>query len=160
MRLASYASVRWLRDRPLPRGIAPMGARICHPFTVPGVCVRGRAARTVWPSGLRRWLQAPVRKGVGSNPTAVTFGNVVAILSRNHKRLNAHPQASAQRGPKAVGFQHQVPPSQICCFMWNSRKGRPGAWKLQMPARMHAHSFYHRHPCITPRPGIEPGSSA
>ena len=28
---------------------------------------------TVWPSGLRRWLQAPVRKGVGSSPTAVTF---------------------------------------------------------------------------------------
>ena len=27
--------------------------------------------KTVWPSGLRRWLQAPVRKGVGSNPTAV-----------------------------------------------------------------------------------------
>ena len=27
---------------------------------------------TVWPSGLRRWLQAPVRKGVGSNPTGVT----------------------------------------------------------------------------------------
>ena len=26
---------------------------------------------TVWPSGLRRWLQAPVCKGVGSNPTAV-----------------------------------------------------------------------------------------
>ena len=30
-----------------------------------------RSTRTVWPSGLRRWLQAPVRKGVGSNPTAV-----------------------------------------------------------------------------------------
>ena len=29
--------------------------------------------RTVWPSGLRRWLQAPVRKGVGSNPTAVIY---------------------------------------------------------------------------------------
>ena len=29
-------------------------------------------AETVWPSGLRRWLKAPVRKGVGSNPTAVT----------------------------------------------------------------------------------------
>ena len=28
---------------------------------------------TVWPSGLRRWLKAPFRKGVGSNPTAVTF---------------------------------------------------------------------------------------
>ena len=26
---------------------------------------------TVWPSGLRRWLQVPVCKGVGSNPTAV-----------------------------------------------------------------------------------------
>ena len=29
--------------------------------------------KTVWPSGLRRWLKAPFRKGVGSNPTAVTF---------------------------------------------------------------------------------------
>ena len=29
---------------------------------------------TVWPSGLRRWLQAPVRKGVGSKSTAVTCG--------------------------------------------------------------------------------------
>ena len=27
--------------------------------------------KTVWPSGLRRWLKALVRKGVGSNPTAV-----------------------------------------------------------------------------------------
>ena len=27
---------------------------------------------TLWPSGLRRWLKAPVRKGVGSNPTGVT----------------------------------------------------------------------------------------
>ena len=27
--------------------------------------------KTVWPSGLRRWLKAPVRKGVGSNPAAV-----------------------------------------------------------------------------------------
>ena len=26
---------------------------------------------TVWPSGLRRWLKAPARKGVGSNPTVV-----------------------------------------------------------------------------------------
>ena len=27
---------------------------------------------TVWPGGLRRWLTAPVRKGVGLNPTAVS----------------------------------------------------------------------------------------
>ena len=32
--------------------------------------------KTVWPSGLRRWLQVPVRKGVGSNPTAVSLFNV------------------------------------------------------------------------------------
>ena len=31
-----------------------------------------RLNMTVWPSGLRRWLKAPFRKGVGSNPTAVT----------------------------------------------------------------------------------------
>ena len=28
---------------------------------------------TLWPSGLRRWLKAPFRKGVGSNPTGVIF---------------------------------------------------------------------------------------
>ena len=28
-------------------------------------------SETLWPSGLRRWLKAPVRKGVGSNPTGV-----------------------------------------------------------------------------------------
>ena len=43
-------------------------------------------AVTVWPSGLRRWLQAPVRKGVGSNPTAVTFSKkiyrIIAKLAR------------------------------------------------------------------------------
>ena len=31
------------------------------------------AITTVWPSGLRRCVKAAVRKGVGSNPTAVTF---------------------------------------------------------------------------------------
>ena len=34
---------------------------------------------TVWPSGLRRWLQAPVRKGVGSNPTAVISSDICLI---------------------------------------------------------------------------------
>ena len=37
-----------------------------------GTCKLGLMSRTVWPSGLRRWLKAPFRKGVGSNPTAVT----------------------------------------------------------------------------------------
>ena len=39
-----------------------------------------RSFKTVWPSGLRRWLKAPVRKGVGSNPTAVTL-----VSTRLHK---------------------------------------------------------------------------
>ena len=42
-------------------------------------------SQTVWPSGLRRWLQAPVRKGVGSNPTAVTFSS--SFFSRLGKRI-------------------------------------------------------------------------
>ena len=41
-----------------------------------GQARRAVAPKTVWPSGLRRWLKAPVRKGVGSNPTAVRlFGS-------------------------------------------------------------------------------------
>ena len=38
-------------------------------------------SRTVWASGVRRWFQAPVRKGVGSNPTAVTFSNNKSQMS-------------------------------------------------------------------------------
>ena len=52
-------------------------------------------AKTVWPSGLRRWLQAPVRKGVGSNPTAVIVSpvNVMgnAILTQHVATLNDNP---------------------------------------------------------------------
>ena len=38
---------------------------------------------TVWPSGLRRWLQAPVRKGVGSNPTAVNISALLLEMDAN-----------------------------------------------------------------------------
>ena len=34
-----------------------------------------KTAWTLWPSGLRRWLKAPFRKGVGSNPTGVIRGH-------------------------------------------------------------------------------------
>ena len=36
----------------------------------PQICAHA-CPKTVWASGRRRWIQAPVRKGVGSNPTAV-----------------------------------------------------------------------------------------
>ena len=45
-----------------------------------------RVIRTVWPSGLRRWLQAPVRKGVGSNTTAVIYIQLKIFLP-NHMNL-------------------------------------------------------------------------
>ena len=47
-----------------------------------GRVVYSMSAGTVWPSGLRRWLQAPVRKGVSSNPTAVTFCVFAETCSR------------------------------------------------------------------------------
>jgi hypothetical protein len=42
---------------------------------------------TVWPSGLRRWLKAPFRKGVGSNPTAVTLADDAQSHIQKAKRL-------------------------------------------------------------------------
>ena len=43
---------------------------------------------TVWPSGLRRRLKAPFRKGVGSNPTAVN-----AALSEHAHNIMAPVKA-------------------------------------------------------------------
>ena len=63
----------------------------------------GEASKTVWPSGLRRWLQAPVRKGVGSNPTAVTclcklspVGTSMSIISSMRDVMLAEPIGSEQ----------------------------------------------------------------
>ena len=42
---------------------------------------------TVWPSGPRRWLQAPVRKGVGSNPTAVSRKDARRLAERRPTTL-------------------------------------------------------------------------
>ena len=39
--------------------------------------------KTLWPSGLRRWLKAPVRKGVGSNPTGVIVADLTGLLTGN-----------------------------------------------------------------------------
>ena len=62
--------------------------------------------KTVWPSGLRRWLKAPVRKGVGSNPTAVILhvahdgaGPNQACLQRS---MVAGPTLLSQAGPSLI----------------------------------------------------------
>ena len=71
------------RKPPMPRPSAAEGSqqprpvqrafwRSCAQHASPAGRRTIHARTTVWPSGLRRWLQAPVRKGVGSNPTAVT----------------------------------------------------------------------------------------
>ena len=76
-------------------------------------------------SGLRRWLQAPVRKGVGSNPTAVTLHAVckhqnsaggsplVASATEVQGQLH-HPTAEASLGtpwgwPSAEAAQLAAP---------------------------------------------------
>ena len=56
----------------------PAGTREHHATVRVPPTLRTWANMTVWPSGLRRWLQAPVRKGVGSNPTAVISSEEVA----------------------------------------------------------------------------------
>ena len=48
------------------------GSRILNVLSLLELLADGHNFKTVWPSGLRRWLKAPFRKGVGSNPTAVT----------------------------------------------------------------------------------------
>ena len=77
-----------MKAKPAPRELRwekILRAEICRQSFSPGVFSKGganpcrflglilpvRRIKTVWPSGLRRWLQAPVCKGVGSNPTAV-----------------------------------------------------------------------------------------
>ena len=56
------------------KGAAPLTAWM--PLYVPCsrlvvITTESPGPMTVWPSGLRQWLKAPFRKGVGSNPTAV-----------------------------------------------------------------------------------------
>ena len=49
----------------------PSHTTVIDPTATASCPVPHRSFKTVWPSGLRRWLKAPFRKGVGSNPTAV-----------------------------------------------------------------------------------------
>ena len=54
--------------------------------------------RTLWPSGLRRWLKAPVRKGVGSNPTGVIVKNLGPGTSRFFTITQIHPLPMTAQG--------------------------------------------------------------
>ena len=69
----------WRPRRPLSRALAGHIMSAAVQFVMFLLYMRGvkRTNMTVWPSRLKRWLQAPVRKGVGSNPTAVRVCTVL-----------------------------------------------------------------------------------
>ena len=75
---------------------------------------------TVWPSDLRRWLQAPVRKGVGSNPTAVTF-----------PRGGAHARWGASRSCTALRWTGAAVTWRIANI--NFARPRPAICFRQLP---------------------------
>ena len=60
---------------------------------------------TVWPSGLRRWHKAPVRKGVGSNTTAVisvpwySFMDALDIAHHVYALLNEEARVVSNHRP-------------------------------------------------------------
>jgi hypothetical protein len=77
--------------------------------------------KTLWPSGLRRWLKAPFRKGVGSNPTSV----IVFGLTLRHEVLHTWPGPYIQRAPATLGH---VAASQIVAL----QRTRPAhKWQLR-----------------------------
>jgi hypothetical protein len=107
LRLGSQASAS-TPCAPCPRPVLRPSMHRVHASSSPKIPIDGdgtlfgEASKTVWPSGLRRWLQAPVRKGVGSNPTAVTclcklspVGTSMSIISSMRDVMLAEPIGSA-----------------------------------------------------------------
>ena len=56
--------------------------------------------RTLWPSGLRRWLEAPVRKGAGSNATGVNAKYLEPGTSRFLAITQIHPKPLTAAGTR------------------------------------------------------------
>ena len=81
------------------------------------------ANKTVWPSGLRRWLQAPVRKGVGSNPTAVTFTPPPRFKTWDWQCKDARSNPShGKRGEQAeIGKNESGVAQWLACWAHNPK---------------------------------------
>ncbi len=75
-----------------------------------------RVSKTVWPSGLRRWLKAPVRKGVGSNPTAVITKSAsgVQVSSLPQSQRGGLPACSSMAMLVSPMFANRVRCSRTC----------------------------------------------
>ena len=72
--------------------------------------------KTVWPSGLRWWLKAPFRKGVGSNPTAVNvmvcgFSPAAAFAEQEGYARLAAWSATVSANARAQGGEGSMPPA-------------------------------------------------
>ena len=70
--------------------------------------------RTVWPSGLRRWLKAPVRKGVGSNPTGVILKKCHLWASAFRNRVFQRPQHRSMTGVVSKAFVRSTAAADAC----------------------------------------------
>jgi hypothetical protein len=64
---------------------------------------------TLWPSGLRRWLKAPFRKGVGSDPTGVILFGLIL----RHDVLHTWSGPYIQRAPATLRPCHCL---ANCCL--------------------------------------------
>ena len=71
--------------------------------------------KTVWPSGLRRHVKAVVRKGVGSNPTAVTFFTSPFLFSWREKII------LLKRKP-GKSFQKHLAWKPLTCAYWGQKR--------------------------------------
>ena len=69
---------------------------------------------TLWPSGLRRWLKAPFRKGVGSNPTGVILKKMSPVgfsFSQSHASATQH---RSMTGALAKAFVRNTAAADLC----------------------------------------------
>ena len=77
--------------------------------------VRLLPLKTVWPSGLRRWLKAPFRKGVGSNPTAVNGHYTRTLMWANVRHTRSWQQCVWCGEPIGLRWRN----SPICTLSQN-----------------------------------------
>ena len=89
-------------------------------------CFKREWIRTVWPSGLRRWLKAPVRKGVGSNPTAV----ICTMKRSSWSWCRNSSNYGSLGGIMKYFYQGQTMPknSNVICYVHNLRNHALPPW--------------------------------
>ena len=130
---SSYTGTLHVHTRQMPAHIAPLVhtvRKLWYDRPQLHTCFKC-SLRTVWPSGLRRWLQAPVRKGVDSNPTAVTHerqprGPALVVAPRDPgvrrakciargfgKRKSGHPESNQGPSDSCKALQSDALPTEL-----------------------------------------------